>query len=246
MLALRCLFRMYTALRTRSPRPLLVASPLPALLYASGSGVISGLDRQIQSQVGSTISGGLQTDAAINPGNSGCFSSPQSSGLVAGVMGPLLDSSGRLIGINTAIFTNSGTSAGVGFAIPADTVRRIIPQLIGYGRVVRPSLGVQVANPGIAKQLSVKTGVLVQAVIPKGSADLAGILPTRRGLGGIIRGDVILAVGDKLVSNSTDLEDAIEAYSVGDIARLQVERQESKDKVVNLDITVKLKEENTK
>ena len=95
------------------------------------TGVISGLNREIKSQAGSVIPGGIQTDAAINPGNSG---------------GPLLDSSGRLIGVNTAIFTPTGTSAGVGFAIPVDTVSRVVPQLITKGRVTRPSLGVVVSG----------------------------------------------------------------------------------------------------
>jgi S1-C subfamily serine protease len=94
------------------------------------TGVISGLNREIRSQAGSVIPGGIQTDAAINPGNSG---------------GPLLDSTGRLIGVNTAIFTPTGTSAGVGFAIPVDTVARVVPQLITKGRVTRSSLGVVVS-----------------------------------------------------------------------------------------------------
>ena len=99
------------------------------LLGGRPAGVVSGLNREIQSRAGSTIPGGIQTDAAINPGNSG---------------GPLLDLAGRLIGINTAIFTNTGISAGVGFAIPVDTVARAVPQLIQFGKIVRPSLGVQV------------------------------------------------------------------------------------------------------
>ena len=93
------------------------------------AGAISGLGRDIQSQLGSIIGGGIQTDAAINPGNSG---------------GPLLNSRGDVIGVNTAIFTNSGTSAGIGFAIPIDTVKRVVPQIIEYGKVVQPSMKLQV------------------------------------------------------------------------------------------------------
>lgn len=96
---------------------------------------------------GSTISGGIQTDAAINPGNSG---------------GPLLDSSGRVIGVNTAIFTNTGTSAGVGFAIPIDSVARVVPQLIRDGQVTTPTLGVAFASATIAASLKVSEGALIQ------------------------------------------------------------------------------------
>lgn len=96
---------------------------------------------------GSTISGGIQTDAAINPGNSG---------------GPLLDSRGRVIGVNTAIFTNTGTSAGVGFAIPIDSVARVVPQLIRDGQVTTPTLGVAFASPSIAASLKVADGALIQ------------------------------------------------------------------------------------
>ena len=112
------------------------------------TGVISGLNRTIQSQAGSLISGGIQTDAAINPGNSG---------------GALLDSDGRLVGVNTAIFTNTGVSAGVGFAIPVDLVMRVVPQLIANGSVTLPSLNVVAADPNVGKQLGVRAqGVLVQ------------------------------------------------------------------------------------
>merc|ERR1712216_612535 len=104
------------------------------------TGVVSGLNRSIQSQVGSLITGAIQTDAAINPGNSG---------------GPLLDSRGQLIGINTAIFTPTGTSAGVGFAIPIDTVNAVVPQLIANGEVVFPSLNIKFANASVERDLQV-------------------------------------------------------------------------------------------
>ena len=124
------------------------------------TGVVSGLNRTIQSQLGSLISGAIQTDAAINPGNSG---------------GPLLDSAGRLVGVNTAIFTNTGVAAGVGFAIPVDLVKRVVPQLIANGAVVLPSLNITVADPNVGKQLGVKSsGVLVQAVPSKSAAGGGG------------------------------------------------------------------------
>jgi S1-C subfamily serine protease len=173
------------------------------------TGVVSGLDRTVQSAVGSLISGGIQTDAAINPGNSG---------------GPLLNSEGELIGLNTAIFTPTGLSAGVGFAIPVDTVSRVVPQLIQFGRVVRPSLNCALAPESIASQLRVKGGALVQAVPPGSNAAAAGLLPTRRGLGGIVTGDVIVGVDDDPVRSPAELADVIERHAIGDRVTLRVVR----------------------
>ena len=102
------------------------------------TGVISALGREIESVTRRPIQGVIQTDAAINPGNSG---------------GPLLDSAGRLIGVNTAIYSPSGGSAGIGFAIPADSVNRIVPELIRYGKIIRPGLGIQIAEEQIAERL---------------------------------------------------------------------------------------------
>jgi S1-C subfamily serine protease len=127
----------------------------------------------LQSQTGSIIGGGIQTDAAVNPGNSG---------------GPLLDMSGAVIGINTAIFTSTGTSSGLGFAIPASTAARVVPQLIQYGAVQRASLGFQPAADPVARALKISEGVLIQRADPKGAAARAGLLATRRGLGGIAAG----------------------------------------------------------
>lgn len=106
--------------------------------------------------------------------------------------GPLLDLSGLLIGVNTAIFTNTGTSAGLGFAIPSNTVRRVVPQLIQYGAVQRASLGFQPAPDPIARAFKISSGVLIQTADPKGAAVAAGLLPTRRGLGGIVAGSAWL------------------------------------------------------
>jgi S1-C subfamily serine protease len=176
------------------------------------TGVVSGLNRTIQSQAGSLISGGIQTDAAINPGNSG---------------GPLLDSAGRLVGVNTAIFTNTGVAAGVGFAIPVDLVKRVVPQLIANGAVVLPSLNITVADPNVGKQLGVKSsGVLVQAVPSKSAAEAAGLLPTRRGLSGIVAGDLIVAADGKRVTTEGDLVAAVEKHQVGEKVELTVRRGE--------------------
>eukprot|EP00877_Chromochloris_zofingiensis_P014803 jgi/Chrzof1/9577/Cz04g08050.t1 len=185
------------------------------------TGVISGLNRDIRSQLGGTIPGCIQTDAAINPGNSG---------------GALLDSSGRLIGLNTAIFTNTGTSAGVGFAIPADIVARVVPSLLKYGKVVRPSLGVQVASDQVAQNLRITRGALLQSVLPNGAAAKAGLLPIRRGLTGIVPGDVILTVDGRLVQNSGDLLNVLEQYSVGDTVQLKVLRNTDQVEIPRLEL----------
>ncbi|KAG2495560.1 hypothetical protein HYH03_006160 [Edaphochlamys debaryana] len=173
------------------------------------SGVISALNRDIRSQLGTTIPGGIQTDAAINPGNSG---------------GPLLDSSGRLIGVNTAIFTPTGVSTGVGFAVNIDMVRRVVPQLIANGKVSRPSLEVQIATDAVAARLQVGRGALVQATTPGGVGERAGLLATRRGLSGIVTGDVIQAINGRPINSSGDLLAALDGMEAGQQAALRVIR----------------------
>ncbi|XP_057814685.2 protease Do-like 8, chloroplastic isoform X2 [Cryptomeria japonica] len=174
------------------------------------AGVLSGLNREIFSKAGVTIRGGIQTDAAINPGNSG---------------GPLLNSKGKVIGINTAIFTQTGTSAGVGFAIPSDIVLKIIPQLIQSGKVVRPGLNIEIAPDAIANQLNVRTGALVLSVPGESAAANSGLIPTKRGFAGkIILGDVIIGVANSPIKNATELSKVLEDYSVGDKVVLKVQR----------------------
>jgi S1-C subfamily serine protease len=158
---------------------------------------------------GRVIDGMIQTDAAINPGNSG---------------GPLLDSRGRLIGVNTAIYSPSGTSAGVGFAIPVDTVQRIVPQLLRTGRVVRPSLGADYFPDRFTERFRVK-GVLVGRLTPGGPGDKAGLLPTRRNeAGDIVWGDLIVAVDGRAVESVDELLTVIEGRDVGDTVKLKVIR----------------------
>ncbi|PIN24491.1 Serine protease [Handroanthus impetiginosus] len=177
-------------------------------------GVISGLNRDINSQTGVTIGGGIQTDAAINPGNSG---------------GPLLDSKGNLIGINTAIFTQTGTSAGVGFAIPSSTVVKIVPQLIQFGKAVRAGLNVEIAPDLIANQLNVRNGALILQVPKDSLAAKAGLLPTTRGFAGnIVLGDIILAVDDKPIRNRADLYKTLDDYNIGDKVVLKIQRGNEK------------------
>ncbi|MBL8864445.1 MAG: trypsin-like peptidase domain-containing protein [Gemmataceae bacterium] len=165
------------------------------------TGVISALGREIESVTKRPIKDIIQTDAAINPGNSG---------------GPLLDSAGRLIGVNTAIFSPSGAYAGIGFAIPVDEVNRIVPQLIRDGKVTRPVLGVQLAPEQFTKQWKLK-GALVFGVQPDGPAAQAGLRPTRRDRAGrILLGDLITAVGDKPITSPNDLQDVLEKHKVGE------------------------------
>mmetsp|Transcript_38885 Transcript_38885/g.98448 ORF Transcript_38885/g.98448 Transcript_38885/m.98448 type:complete len:554 (-) Transcript_38885:368-2029(-) len=167
------------------------------------SGLVSGLGRQVQGVSGRPIRDVIQTDAAINPGNSG---------------GPLLDSNGRLIGVNTMIYSTSGASAGIGFAVPSDTVRRVVNQLIRHGRVIRPSLGITILSEHVS-QRSGRSGLLVMSVIPgTGAADakLVGI-SKHPATGEIILGDEIVAVGGQKIHTYEDLLAAIEIFSVGDL-----------------------------
>ncbi|MSP37551.1 MAG: trypsin-like serine protease [Deltaproteobacteria bacterium] len=165
------------------------------------TGVISALNREIESVTRRPIQGVIQSDAAINPGNSG---------------GPLLDSAGRLIGVNTAIYSPTGTSAGIGFAIPVDTVNRIVPELIRSGKLVRPGLGIQIADEQIAQRLGV-IGVLVVDVVRGSAAARAGFQPTRREASGRVRlGDVITAIDGKKIESPNELYLVLEKYKVGD------------------------------
>jgi S1-C subfamily serine protease len=174
------------------------------------TGVISALDREIASVTQRVIRGVIQTDAAINPGNSG---------------GPLLDSAGRLIGVNTAIFSPSGAYAGIGFAIPVDEVNRVVPRLIRDGKLVRPALGIQAAPPQLQAQLGLPKGVAVLGIAKGGAAEAAGVKPFQRGAGGeIIAGDVITALGGKPVTNLDELLEALERHQPGDTVKLTVLR----------------------
>ncbi len=173
------------------------------------TGVISALNREIESVTRRPIQGVIQSDAAINPGNSG---------------GPLLDSAGRLIGVNTAIYSPSGASAGIGFAIPVDTVNRIVPELIRSGKVTRPGMGVQIADEQIAQRLGV-AGVLVVDVARGSAASKAGIQPTRRDADGRLRlGDIITTVDGKKVATPNDLFLLLEKYKIGDVVTLSMLR----------------------
>ena len=181
------------------------------------TGIVSALGREIESVAGIPIRDVIQTDAAINPGNSG---------------GPLLDSSGRLIGVNTAIYSPSGASAGIGFSIPVDVVRWVIPELISYGELKRPSLGVELARPQIVDRLGLK-GALVIDVIKGGAANRAGVRPTMRDSRGAIKlGDIIIGLGEEKIESNNDLLLALEKYEVGDQVELTLLRDDKELVVV--------------
>merc|ERR1712125_168968 len=152
--------------------------------YTLTTGVVSALGRDVDGIGGRPIKGCIQTDAAINPGNSG---------------GPLLDSNGRLIGVNTAIFSPGGGAAGnigIGFAIPVDTVRRVVTQIIRYGKVVRPTIGINVVSDNVMKSIKTRlgsslNGVMIAEVLPGGPASAANLKAATFGFGTIELGDLI-------------------------------------------------------
>lgn len=173
------------------------------------TGIVSALGREIESVAGVPIRDVIQSDAAINPGNSG---------------GPLLNSSGQLIGVNTAIYSPSGASAGIGFSIPVDAVRWIIPELIKYGKVQRPTIGIAVAPQQIVDRLGYE-GALVMRVEEGSAAARAGIRPTTRNRAGeIIIGDVIVGINNENIKNSNEIFLILEKYKPGDVVNLKVMR----------------------
>ena len=174
------------------------------------TGVISGLGREIKSVSGRPISDVIQTDASINPGNSG---------------GPLLDSSGRLIGINTAIYSPSGANAGIGFAVPVDTVNMFVPQLIKFGKITRPGLGISILNDSLAARWGVD-GVAIAQVSPGGAADKAGISASGLVRGGIVVDQLttIVAIGGIEIHRANDLYKALDNHKVGDTVDVTLSR----------------------
>ena len=173
-------------------------------------GIVSALNREIESFNQRTIRGVVQTDAAINPGNSG---------------GPLLDSAGRLIGVNTQIASPSGASAGIGFAIPVDEVNRIVPRLIRDGRFVRPALGVSAGSPALARALNLPIGVALVQVAAGSAAAKAGLIPFRRDARGDIQaGDVITAINDEAIGDVDSMLNQLERHQPGDTVTLTLWR----------------------
>jgi len=181
------------------------------------TGVISALERRIETDAGAVIGQAIQTDAAINPGNSG---------------GPLLDTLGRVVGINTAINSPSGGSVGIGFAIPVNIIKRVVPALIDDGYYAHPTLGIQVAELGrevLPPDEGVQRGLLIMQVDPGGPAEQAGLraaqINVQRGRYVFSGGDIITQVGSQPVSTRSDLLLALdEGYRPGDEVTLTLIR----------------------
>jgi len=191
--------------------------------YTLTTGVVSALGREVDGVGGRPIKGCVQTDAAINPGNSG---------------GPLLDSRGRLIGVNTAIFSPGAAGGrgvagniGIGFAIPVDTVRRVVNQLIRYGKTVRPTLGVNVFDDAVSKSYLQQTGrnvegVIIYEVLPRGPGAQAGLNPATQGVNGqTLPGDLIVGVDGQPIRQVEDLLSAVEERQPGETVRVRVLRR---------------------
>jgi S1-C subfamily serine protease len=177
------------------------------------TGVISGLQRPIRARNGRPIEGAIQTDASINPGNSG---------------GPLLDSHGRMIGINSQILSPSGASAGVGFAVPVNIAKRIVPQLIGSGEVRRPKLGISTRDVATLKnqvELPVSEGVIIMEVAPGQAAANAGLHGlTQTEDGDVELGDIIVGINSEKVANNDELYRILDKHQVGDTVQVQIMR----------------------
>ncbi|MDX1969418.1 MAG: trypsin-like peptidase domain-containing protein [Planctomycetaceae bacterium] len=184
------------------------------------TGVISGLGREIESRTGRKIEGVIQTDAAINPGNSG---------------GPLLDSAGRLIGVNTAIYSPSGAYAGIGFAVPVDIVNKVVPLLIRDGRIERAGIGISLAENALARRLGIAEGAVVSSVLPTGAAAAAGIRPPYRDELGSWHFEVLVEIDGQRIREREDVLRALDGREVGEKVDVTLLRD---GKLVTLSITL--------
>jgi len=198
-------------------RVLAIGNPF-GLDHTLTTGVVSALGRSISSVNDRTIEGVIQTDAAINPGNSG---------------GPLLNSAGQLIGVNTQIVSPSGAFAGIGFAVPVDIIKRVVPQLIQFGKVIRPGLGISVIPDAIAHRWGI-TGIVIAKVQPGTTAAEAGLRSLEETPGGRIRlGDVIISIDGEEIRSYDDLAKILDRYNVGDRINLGI-RRNGKDQTISL------------
>jgi len=181
------------------------------------TGIVSALNRSIENESGGEIENVIQTDAAINPGNSG---------------GPLIDSAGRLVGINTMIYSPSGAYAGIGFAVPVDTINRVVPRLIAYGQYIRPTLGITARDEISRRLIGEDEGVVVLGVVAGSPAARAGLRAAEQTAGGRVRlGDVIEAVDGRPVENFSTLVNMLDTREFGDRVTLTVLRGEQRVEV---------------
>jgi len=186
-----------------------IGSPF-GLDYTLTTGVISALGRKIDGIGGVKINNMIQTDASINMGNSG---------------GPLLDSSAALIGMNTVIFSTSGSSAGLGFAVPVDTISSIVPQLIKHGKLTRPGLGIVIVPDSTKQRLQINKGLIISYIDEKGGAGLAGLKGmTQDKYGRVYLGDIILKVDGKEVNTLDDIYQVLEEKKIGDSVDVEYRR----------------------
>ncbi len=188
-----------------------IGSPF-GLDYTLTTGVISALGRKIDGIGGVKINDMIQTDAAINMGNSG---------------GPLLDSSAQLIGMNTVIFSTSGSSAGLGFAVPADTIKMIVPQLIQHGKVIRPGLGIVIVPDSMRRRImDDDRGLIISHVDERGSAAKAGLKGiTQDRYGRTYLGDIILSVDGQDVNSLDDIYQVLDKKKIGDVVQVKYSRE---------------------
>jgi S1-C subfamily serine protease len=186
------------------------------------TGVISALGREVDGIGGVTIRDMIQTDAAINPGNSG---------------GPLLDSSGKLIGMNTMIYSKSGAWAGIGFAVPVETIRRMVPQIISTGRAEQVGFGVRIdPQQRLERQLGIK-GMVVLGVLPGSPAEKVGLSGMTQTQDGWSLGDVIVGIGSETISSYDDLYNALDGKKPGERVKLQIVRA-GKRLTLDIDLVV--------
>ncbi|WP_437301164.1 S1C family serine protease [Sorangium sp. So ce426] len=188
------------------------------------TGIISALGRQVQGVGEVTIRDMIQTDAAINPGNSG---------------GPLLDSSGHLIGMNTMIFSKSGSSAGIGFAVPSTTIARIVPQIIRTGKAEQVGLGIQLDQSRRLERRNGIRGLIIMTVVPGGPADKAGMRGLSEGDRGLVLGDVIVGIDGTPVTDYDGLYQALDGKKPGDKVKVDVLRGPSGEKAT-IEVAVEL------
>jgi len=191
------------------------------------TGVISGLQRPIRARNERLIEGAIQTDASINPGNSG---------------GPLLDSRGRMIGINSQILSPAGGSVGVGFAVPVSIAKRVIPQLIQYGRVRRPKLGISPVDVASLIQrgarLPIQEGIMIYSVTPGGPAATAGLRGVQRDEDGYMTiGDIIISVDGEKVKDNDDLYRLLDKRQIGDTVKVEYLRSNNQRSTVSVKLT---------
>lgn len=185
------------------------------------TGIVSALGREMAGIGGVTIRDMIQTDAAINMGNSG---------------GPLLDSAGQLIGMNTMIYSPSGSSAGIGFAVPYTAIKRVVPQIIRTGKAEQVGLGISIVSDDVAKRNKI-TGVIIMSVSKGSPAEKAGLLGISETNAGIFINDIIVGIDDHPVTNYDTLYNALDTHKPGDVVKVKILRK-GEPKTVSVQLTV--------